>query len=63
MSWLEITIPTDPSKIEDVAAALTAGGFSDLLLEDQATYDAMSKASNPYGDGFACKRIADILEG
>lgn len=34
-----------------------------LLLEDQAAYDAMSKASNPYGDGFACKRIADILEG
>ena len=33
-----------------------------LLLEDQAAYDAMSKASNPYGDGFACKRIADILE-
>lgn len=33
-----------------------------LLLEDQAVYDAMSKASNPYGDGFACKRIADILE-
>ncbi len=33
-----------------------------LLLEDQDAYDAMSKASNPYGDGFACKRIADILE-
>ena len=33
-----------------------------LLLEDQTAYDAMSKASNPYGDGFACKRIADILE-
>lgn len=32
------------------------------LLEDQETYDSMSKASNPYGDGFACKRIADILE-
>lgn len=32
------------------------------LLEDQNAYDAMSKASNPYGDGFACKRIADILE-
>ena len=26
-------------------------------------YDKMSKASNPYGDGHACKRIADILEG
>lgn len=33
-----------------------------LLLEDQSAYDAMSKASNPYGDGFASKRIADILE-
>lgn len=33
-----------------------------LLLESQTAYDAMSKASNPYGDGFACKRISDILE-
>jgi len=32
------------------------------LLENQEVYDAMSKASNPYGDGFASKRIADILE-
>ena len=32
------------------------------LLEDSAAYDAMSHASNPYGDGLACKRIADILE-
>ena len=31
------------------------------LLDDKDAYDAMSKASNPYGDGFACKRIADIL--
>lgn len=32
------------------------------LLTDKAQYESMSKASNPYGDGFACKRIADILE-
>lgn len=32
------------------------------LLEDEDVYNQMSKASNPYGDGFACKRIADILE-
>ncbi len=32
------------------------------LLEDQNEYDKMSKASNPYGDGYATKRIADILE-
>ena len=32
-----------------------------LLLENQEAYNAMSRASNPYGDGFACKRIADII--
>ncbi|MBR2702489.1 MAG: UDP-N-acetylglucosamine 2-epimerase (non-hydrolyzing) [Erysipelotrichaceae bacterium] len=32
------------------------------LLEDKNEYEKMSKASNPYGDGFASKRIADILE-
>ncbi len=32
------------------------------LIENQDAYEAMSKASNPYGDGFASKRIADILE-
>ncbi|NLZ99572.1 MAG: UDP-N-acetyl glucosamine 2-epimerase, partial [Clostridiaceae bacterium] len=33
-----------------------------LLLEDQEAYDKMSEASNPYGDGFASQRIADLLE-
>lgn len=33
-----------------------------LLLENKEEYDRMSKAQNPYGDGLACKRIADILE-
>lgn len=33
-----------------------------LLLEDQDAYNAMAHASNPYGDGKACIRIADILE-
>ena len=33
------------------------------LIADKELYGKMSKASNPYGDGFACKRIADILEG
>lgn len=34
-----------------------------LLLNDQTAYEKMSKASNPYGDGLASKRIADILCG
>ncbi|WP_068675265.1 non-hydrolyzing UDP-N-acetylglucosamine 2-epimerase [Oceanobacillus sp. Castelsardo] len=33
-----------------------------VLLEDKVEYENMSKASNPYGDGFASKRIADVLE-
>jgi len=33
-----------------------------LLLENKKEYNKMSLASNPYGDGFACKRIVDILE-
>ncbi len=32
------------------------------LLVDEKIYNGMAQASNPYGDGFACKRIADILE-
>lgn len=32
------------------------------LLEDKNEYEKMSHASNPYGDGFASKRIADVLE-
>ena len=33
-----------------------------LLLDNKEAYDKMAHASNPYGDGFACRRIADILE-
>lgn len=32
------------------------------LLENKNAYESMSKASNPYGDGHASERIADILE-
>lgn len=31
------------------------------LLEDKVEYDKMSHASNPYGDGHASRRIAEIL--
>ena len=32
------------------------------LVEDKAAYDAMAHAANPYGDGHASERIADVLE-
>jgi len=34
-----------------------------LLLENEDEYNKMAHAVNPYGDGRACERIADILEG
>ena len=32
------------------------------LLEDDAAYQAMSRAHNPYGDGEACRRILSALK-
>ena len=31
------------------------------LLDDSAAYQAMAKAVNPYGDGHACRRIAEAM--
>ncbi len=39
MAWLEITVHTAPGSIDAVAAALTAGGFSDLVMEDQQEFE------------------------
>ena len=39
MNWLEITVQTAPATIESVAARLTAGGFADLVIEDQAEFE------------------------
>ncbi len=50
MDYLEITIETASGGIEDVAAALTAGGFADLVLEDQAEFTAFLEQNRTYWD-------------
>ncbi|MBR2928656.1 MAG: UDP-N-acetylglucosamine 2-epimerase (non-hydrolyzing) [Oscillospiraceae bacterium] len=35
--------------------------MAEELVTDRAAYDAMAHAVNPYGDGHACKRIADAI--
>ena len=35
--------------------------MAEELLRDPAAYAAMAHAVNPYGDGFACRRIADAI--
>ncbi len=39
MAWLEITVKTAPEGVEAAAAALTAGGFDDLVIEDQTQFE------------------------
>lgn len=50
MDWLEITIDTLPESIEAVAAALTAAGFDDLVLEDQAEFESFLEENRAYWD-------------
>ena len=50
MAWLEITIQTNSGEIEQVAAALTAGGFADLVLEDQAEFETFLDENRAYWD-------------
>ena len=39
MAWLEITVTTAATGVDAAAAALTAGGFEDLVIEDQAQFE------------------------
>ena len=50
MAWLEITIPTTAKSIGSVTTALTAGGFSDLLIEDQAEFETFLDENREYWD-------------
>ena len=38
MAWLEITVQTQSGTVEETAAALTAAGFSELVIEDQQEF-------------------------
>ena len=50
MAWLEITIDTDSKRIESVAAALTAQGFPELVIEDQAEFEEFLEGNRDYWD-------------
>ena len=48
--WLEITVDTASEGIEEVAAALTAGGFPDLVMEDQEEFESFLDENRAYWD-------------
>ena len=50
--------------LKDIAApelGATVIKEANLLLQNEESYNKMSKAINPYGDGVASKRIADAI--
>ena len=62
MQWLEIRIQTEPDKIEDVAAALTAGGFADLVVEDQGQFESFLDENRAYWD-YIDEQLQQQLQG
>ena len=50
MAWLEITIDTSTTGTAPVATALTAGGFSDLVIEDQGEFETFLEDNRDYWD-------------
>lgn len=50
MAWLELKIDTCPDGIEAVSAALTAGGFADLVIEDQEEFESFLDENRAYWD-------------
>ena len=62
MAWLEMTVSTLPGTIEDVAAALTAAGFSDLVLEDQGEFENFLEDNRAYWD-YIDEELQEKLQG
>ena len=50
MAWLEFIIGTDSKRIDSVATALTAQGFSELVIEDQQEFETFLDENRAYWD-------------
>ena len=62
MAWLELTVSTVSGSIEDVAAALTAAGFADLVLEDQTEFEDFLEDNRAYWD-YIDEQLQQKLQG
>ena len=62
MAWLEITVSTDSARIDAVTSALTAGGFSDLVIEDQAEFETFLDQNRAYWD-YIDESLQEKLQG
>ena len=62
MAWLEITIDTTPERIGSVVTTLTARGFSDLVIEDQAEFETFLEENRAYWD-YIDEELQEKLQG
>lgn len=62
MAWLEITLSTRCGTMEDAAAVLTAGGFSDLVMEDQQEFETFLEENRQYWD-YIDENLQNKLQG
>ena len=62
MAWLEITVNTTAANIDSVTTALTAGGFADLVIEDQAEFEEFLDHNREYWD-YIDEQLQTQLQG
>ena len=62
MSWLEVTVTTAPTGIDDLAAALTAAGFEDMVIEDQQELEGFLEQNRNYWD-YIDEELQQQLQG
>ena len=62
MDYLELVISTVSGGIDTVATALTAGGFEDLVIEDQAEFETFLEDNRQYWD-YIDENLQDKLQG
>ncbi len=62
MAWLELTISTAPQGIGPVSSALTAGGFADLVIEDQTEFESFLDSNRAYWD-YIDEGLQEKLQG
>ena len=62
MAWLEISVSTASGGIAQAAEQLTAGGFEDLVLEDQAEFETFLEENRAYWD-YIDEALQEKLQG
>ena len=62
MDYLELTVATSGSGIDTVVACLTAGGFDDLVIEDQQEFESFLADNRQYWD-YIDETLQEKLEG